>query len=308
MIRPASLQKGDRIRIVAPARKISREELQPALDQIAAWGYEAFFTENLFAEENQFAGSDAIRTTDFQAALNDPDCRAILCARGGYGSVRLIDQLNFEAFKESPKWLVGYSDITVFHSALHNLGYASLHASMPINFTGNSEAALLSMQKALTGESYAISAPAHAFNNEGKVKAAVCGGNLSMLYSLLGSKESVDTSGKILFLEDLDEYLYHIDRMLFNLRRNGYLENLAGIIVGGMSDMNDNSIPFGESAEEILHRHFKDLEIPIAFGVPAGHLSDNQAFIFGLDVELSVASQETIIRFPHASESKTGSE
>ena len=179
---------------------------------------------------------------------------------------------------------------------------------MPINFKGNSEAALLSMQKALAGESYSISAPKHAFNKEGKVKAAVCGGNLSMLYSLLGSKESLNTDGKILFLEDLDEYLYHIDRMLYNLLRNGYLENLAGIIVGGMSDMNDNSIPFGENPEEILHRHFKDLEIPIAFGVPAGHLSDNQAFIFGLDVELSVASQETLIRFPHASESKTGTE
>lgn len=302
-MRPASLLPGDRIRIVAPARKISLSELEPALRQIEAWGFEPYFTEDLFATENQFAGSDEIRARDFQAALDDPLCKAILCARGGYGSVRIIDQLDFSGFQKLPKWIVGYSDITVFHSAVHQFGIASLHASMPINFSTNSSASLNSMLAALRGEAYEITAPKHHFNKTGKVKASLAGGNISMLYSLLGSAQALDLKGKILFLEDLDEYLYHLDRMMFNLARNGYLKELAGIVVGSLADMNDNAIPFGKTAEEILHDHFRNLDIPIAFGVPAGHLSDNQALIFGLEAELEVDSQQTLIRF--ADESKS---
>lgn len=305
MIRPPALKNGDRIRIVAPARKISREELKPALQQIADWCFEAYYTERLFAEDHQFAGNDHTRIADFQEALDDPECSAILCARGGYGSVRLIDHLQFNGFKAHPKWLIGYSDITVFHSALHNLGFASLHATMPINFPSNSSASLNSLLSALSGKQYAIEAPVHRFNKVGQCKAPVIGGNISMLYSLLGSPQQLNCKGKILFLEDLDEYLYHVDRMLYNIRRNGYLDQVAGIIVGSLSDMNDNTIPFGASAEEILNRHFQDLDIPIAFGIPAGHLNDNQTFIFGLDVQLEIDSQKTIIRFPDESKSKT---
>ncbi len=299
MILPAALKPGDRIRIVAPARKISLSELEPSLNLIESWGFEAFYTEDLFAEENQFAGSDEIRSRDLQAALDDPDCRAILCARGGYGCVRIVDRLNFEAFSQNPKWLIGYSDITVFHSTLHNLGFSSLHATMPGDIPKNTEQSKSSLKKALCGEAYSIKAPSHPFNKAGLVKAPIVGGNISMLYSLLGSPEKLDLKGKILFLEDLDEYLYHVDRMLFNIKRNGYLKEAAGIIIGSLSDMNDNRIPFGENAEEILHRHFQDLEIPIAFKIPAGHLSDNQTLIFGLEAELSVDSRETIIRFSH---------
>lgn len=304
-MRPASLQPGDRIRIVAPARKISLGELEPALRQIEAWGFEPFYTEALFASENQFAGSDEVRARDFQAALNDPLCKAILCARGGYGSVRIIDRLDFSGFRKAPKWIVGYSDITVFHSAVQAWGIASLHGSMPINFPSNSMASLNSLLSALRGEAYSIGAPAHAFNTQGRVKAKLAGGNISMLYSLLGSAQALDLKGRILFLEDLDEYLYHLDRMMYNLGRNGYLQGLAGIVVGSLADMNDNRIPFGETAEEILARHFKNLEIPIAFGMPAGHLSDNQALIFGLETELEVDSQQTLIRFADESESKS---
>lgn len=306
MIRPPALKKGDRIRLVAPARKISTEELEPALQQIRNWGFKACYSNRLFAEENQFAGSDDIRIADFQEALDDPKCAAILCVRGGYGSVRLIDHLNFDQFRIKPKWIVGYSDITVFHSALHQLGYSSLHATMPINFMGNTPQSLSSLFAALKGEDYEIAAQAHPFNNLGSCEAPIVGGNLSMLYSLLGSAQSINCSGKILFLEDLDEYLYHIDRMMYNLKRNDYLSNLAGIIVGSMADMNDNRIPFGETAEEILRRHFEDLNIPIAFGLPAGHLNDNQTLILGLKAQLQIDSQKTTIRFPHESKSKAG--
>lgn len=306
MIKPPYLKPGDCIRIVAPARKLSYEDLEPALHQIESWGFRASYSELLFSEDHQFAGNDAIRSQDMQAALDDPDCAAILCARGGYGSVRIIDLLRFEKFKARPKWLLGFSDITVFHSALHRLGYASLHSSMPINFPQNTQQSLKSLASALKGEAYELKAPSHPFNKAGACRAPIVGGNLSILYSLLGSRDALQLEGKILFFEDLDEYLYHIDRMLYNLKRNAYFDGLAGMIIGALSDMNDNRIPFGESAQEIVHRHVKDLDIPIAFGLPAGHLNDNQTLIFGLEADLSVDSRETIIRFSDES-SKPGS-
>lgn len=301
------LKKGDRIRIVAPARKIRPAEMAPALKQIEAWGFEPFYTDSLWAEQDQFAGEDAVRIADFQAALDDSDCRAILCARGGYGSVRLIDSLNFEAFANSPKWLIGYSDITVFHLALHNLGWATLHASMPIDFGRNSEKALTSILQAITGEAYEIKADSHPYNKEGQMQGEIVGGNLSMLYSCLGSASSIDTKGKILFIEDLDEYLYHVDRMMCNLKRNGYFEGLKGILIGTLSDMNDNKIPFGEGAEEIVKRHLSDYGIPMAFGVPAGHQADNQSLIFGSEAEIKISEKGTVIRFHHESQSSAGS-
>lgn len=307
MIRPPKLERGDGIRIVAPARKISLAELQPAIEQIEAWGLQVLYSEKLFAQEHQFAGSDAIRIADFQEAIDDPHCKAILCARGGYGSVRIIDSLDFSSFKQRPKWIIGYSDVTVFHSALHGLGFASLHASMPIDFHKNSLQGLKSLKQAISGSDYRIEAPANSRNKVGSAKAPIVGGNLSILYSLLGSRDSIDTKGKILFLEDLDEYLYHVDRMMFNLKRNNYFDEAAGIIVGALSDMNDNSIPFGESAADILNRHFQDLSIPIAYDIPAGHLNDNQALIFGIETELKVDSHGSTISFSHEeSQSRSG--
>lgn len=300
MISPEALKPGDRIRIVAPARKISLEELGPALEQIKAWGFEAYYTDELFAEDHQFAGTDEVRARDLQAALDDPFCKAILCARGGYGSVRIVDQLNYEGLKENPKWLLGYSDITVFHNALHREGFASLHCTMPIDFKRCTQASLDSLNQALTGSSYSIKADAHTYNHHGSVEAPIIGGNLSMLYSLLGSAEALDLKGKILFIEDLDEYLYHVDRMFYNLKRNGYFNDLAGVVVGSLTDMNDNTIPFGEQAEDIAARHFSELNIPIGFGIPAGHLNDNQTLIFGLNAALDVDSNGTTIRFENA--------
>jgi muramoyltetrapeptide carboxypeptidase len=305
MICPPYLKMGDRIRIVAPARKISLEELQASLNQIKAWGFEPHYSNNIFAQHHQFAGNDALRAADFQAAIDDPSCKAILCARGGYGSVRIIDQLDLKPLVQSPKWIIGYSDITVFHFALHKEGIASLHAPMPIDFNRISKASLFSLKKALIGEAFELKAAPHSFNHSGEVKAPIIGGNLSMIYSLLGSSEALNFKGKILFIEDLCEYLYHIDRMFQNLKRNGCFNDLAGIIVGSLTDMEDNKIPFGKNAEEIAKEYFKDLNIPVAFGVPAGHLDNNQSLIFGKSATLHVEAHQTIISFSNELQPET---
>ncbi len=303
MIGPRFLQKGDRLRIVATARKVSAKELAPALQILEDWGLEVVLGKHIYAEENQFAGNDAERAADLQAALNDPECAAILFARGGYGTVRIIDAISWENFIKHPKWLIGYSDLSVIHNTLQNLGFASLHAIMPLEFATNSPESLRLLREALFGKSYTIETGAHPFNRAGKVTGEVVGGNLSMLYSCLGSSTALDTDGKILFLEDLDEYLYHIDRMMFNLRRNGYLNDIQALIIGTMSDMNDNAIPFGESAEEIIARHAQDYEFPLAFGLPIGHSSHHLPLVLGEKVTLEINSDAATLKFKHGRKS-----
>jgi len=300
---PKFLQKGDRLRIIATARKVSPAELAPAIQILEDWGLEVVLGENIYAEQNQFAGSDAERAEDIQYALDDPHCAAILCARGGYGSVRIIDAICWEKFKLNPKWLIGYSDVSVIHNTLQNLGFASLHAMMPLEFEKNSSESLSLLHEALFGESYTIEAPAHPFNRPGKVEGEVIGGNLSMLYSCLGSATALETTGKILFIEDLDEYLYHIDRMMFNLRRNAYFDGIKALIIGTMSDMNDNAIPFGESAIDIIARHAQDFDFPVAFGLPIGHSSHHLPLVFGEKVTLEVNSDASTLNFNHGRKS-----
>lgn len=297
MIAPKKLKKGDKVRIIATARKISAAELQAAISLLQSWELKVELGQNIFSEDHQFAGTDEQRTFDLQSALDDEDCAAILCARGGYGTVRIIDSINWEKFKNHPKWIIGYSDVSVLHNSLQNLGFASLHASMPINFSKNSPESLNFLQAALFGEAYQIKTATHPYNRFGQISGEIIGGNLSMLYSCLGSKTAVKTDGKILFIEDLDEYLYHVDRMMVNLRRNGYLENLKALIVGTLSDMNDNNIPFGESAEDIVARHCKDYNFPVAFGIPAGHSPHNLPIIFGQKVNLEIDSSMTTLNF-----------
>ena len=220
--------------------------------------------------------------------IDDNSIKAILCARGVYGTVQIIDAINFSNLKKNSKWIVGYSDATVLHSHLNNLGMASLHATMPINFEGNTNESLWSLKNALFGNLNNVECKAHPLNKFGKIEGDVVGGNLSILYSLLGSPSDIDTIGKILFIEDLDEYLYHIDRMMMNLKRNGIFGNLKGLIIGGMSDMNDNSIPFGKTAEQIILDYTKGYDYPICFGFPAGHLADNRCLILGINSILEI--------------------
>jgi muramoyltetrapeptide carboxypeptidase len=296
MIFPEKLKIGDKIGIISPARKITLNELDPAIKTIESWKLKVELGSNLFEVDNQFSGTIEQRSTDLQTMIDDDSIKAILCARGGYGTVQIIDNIDFSKLKNNPKWIVGYSDVTVLHSHLNKLGIASLHATMPINFKTNAKESLASLKNGLFGNENNILCGPHPFNKFGKVEAEVVGGNLSILYSLLGSNSDVDTDGKILFIEDLDEYLYHIDRMMMNLKRNGKFTKLKGLVVGGMSDMNDNKIPFGKTAEEIILEYIKEFDFPVCFNFPAGHLDDNRTLVFGKECTLEINENGVILK------------
>jgi len=285
---PEYLNKGDQIAIVATARKIQQRELQSAIELLESWGLKVVIGASIGLAENQFAGSDEERARDFQQQLDNPEIKAIWCGKGGYGTVRMIDKLDFSTFKKHPKWIVGYSDVTVLHSHLHNLGFSTLHAFMCLEVEKNLAVSAETLQKALFGKDLSYEFPSSKLNKKGTAEGELIGGNLSVLFSLCGSDSAINTDGKILFLEDLDEYLYHIDRMMQNLKRNGMLRNLAGLLIGGMNDMNDNTIPFGKTANEIIVETVAGYDFPIAFNFPAGHIKDNQALVFGRKVRLEV--------------------
>ena len=297
MISPPFLKKGDKIGIVAPARKIRKKELEPSFEIINRYGFDVVYSDNLFSEDNQFAGSDNTRARDLQQMLDNESVKAIMFARGGYGSIRIIDRLNFNKFKDNPKWLIGYSDITVFHShVVRNFGIQTLHASMPINFAENTKPALDSLFDMLYGRLPNYEFESNQLNKIGDVKGTLVGGNLSVLYSLLGSDSFPETDGKTLFLEDLDEYLYHIDRMMMGLKRAGKLANLAGILVGSMTDMNDNTILFGKTAEEIIKDIVDEYDYPVYFCFPAGHIADNRALVMGGNVRLEAKNENCLFK------------
>ncbi len=289
MIYPPALNPGDTIGITSTARKINHEELEFAIAEIKAQGYKAVLSSCIGLHGNQMSGTDTQRTNAFQELLDNPKVKAILCARGGYGTVKIIDEIDWRSFVKNPKWICGYSDVTVLHSHIHEkLGSATLHSSMPINFKTNTPKALQSFFNALRGSEIAVNAPPHVLNKTGTAQGVLVGGNLSILYSLLGSESQINTAGKILFIEDLDEYLYHIDRMMMALNRAGMLSNLAGLIIGGMSDMNDNDIPFGQTAEEIIYNAVAKYNYPVAFNFPVGHLDDNRSLVLGGRYKLEV--------------------
>ena len=277
------LKRGDRVALAAPARAVSPEEMAPAVAMLDSWGLQVVVPEGLYKSEGQLAGSDAHRASLLQGLLDDPEIKAIFCCRGGYGTVRIIDKLDFSRFAEHPKWIVGYSDVTVLHSHIHStLGIPTLHATMPINMHGEESPATHTMHDFLFGmkRNYVdYEWEPSAMNRKGAVCAPVVGGNLSILYSLCGSCSQIDTHGKILLIEDLDEYLYHIDRMMLNLKRCGMLDGLAGLLVGGLTDMHDNTVPFGRTAEQIVAEAVKEYDYPVLFNAPFGHLGDNNLAI-----------------------------
>ena len=294
---PSYLQKGDCVAIISTARKISLNEIKPAIELLESWGLKVVIGKTIGAVFHQFAGSLETRIEDFQTVLDDSTIKAIWCARGGYGTVQLIDKINFSGFKNNPKWIVGYSDMTVLHAHIHNFKIETLHATMPINIPANTEESKESLKNALFGNQLNYEFPSHQLNILGMASGLLIGGNLSVLYSLLGSNSSIETSKKILFMEDLDEYLYHIDRMMQNLKRNAYFENLVGIIVGGFTQMRDNEIGFGKTAEEIILEMVKPYGIPVVFNAPFGHLEDNRALIFGRNIQLISDEKSVQIQF-----------
>tara|TARA_B100001250_G_scaffold69233_2_gene55561 strand:- start:3735 stop:4634 length:900 start_codon:yes stop_codon:yes gene_type:complete len=282
MITPQKINIGDKIGILSTARKISLVELTPAIEILESWGLKVVFGQFLFEEDNQFAGTVAQRASDLQNMIDNDEIKAVFFARGGYGTVQIIDKVNFSNLHQNPKWLIGYSDVTVLHSHLNKMGLSTLHSTMPINFHKNTNKSLASLHDNIFGHSTIINIEPHKFNRHGMVDAEIVGGNLSILYSLLGSNSDIKTAGRILFIEDLDEYLYHVDRMIINLKRNNKFNSLKGMIIGSMKRMNDNEIPFGKTAEEIILEHIQEYNFPVCFGFPSGHLDDNRSLRLGV--------------------------
>ncbi|MBN8701554.1 MAG: LD-carboxypeptidase [Bacteroidetes bacterium] len=291
---PPFLKKNDTIVIVAPARKVTKAELSPAIKTIQSWGLKVVLSKNLFEEKNQFSGTDEQRTKDLQDALDNKNIKAIFCARGGYGTLRLIDKLNFTKFKKNPKWIIGFSDITVLHAHINqNLNIATMHAPMPLTFNKNKEA-VETLSKSLFGEvnKYTFSSEIINAPKANKIEGAVVGGNLSLLYAMQGSSSQVNTKNRIVFIEDLDEYLYHIDRMVLSLKRSGFFKGCKALLVGGMSDMKDNTIPFGKNAKEIIVDNLKELKLPILFNFPAGHIDENNTIVFGKKALITLTTKK----------------
>jgi len=291
MIYPPYLNPGDTIGIIAPARKINPDEIEFAVRWWEEKGFRIKSGKHLFASCNQYAGTDAERLADFQNMLDDSEIKAIFCARGGYGTLRIIDNLDLLSFNLDPKWICGFSDITVLHSHINNIcGVATIHATMPVSMNRNNSANLETLFQILIGENPQYEWNYHELNKTGECSGQLVGGNLSLLYALSGSVSDIDTKGKILFIEDVDEYLYHIDRMVLQLKRSGKLAKLAGLLVGGFSKMKDNEVAFGSTAEQIIREHCEEYNFPIAFNFPAGHDEQNVAMKFGATCCLTVES------------------
>ena len=289
-MRPNLIQKGDTIGILALACKVNFEILKPAIKLMEKiWGLKVILGESLASEYHQFAGDDTVRANDFQIMLDNPEIKAIFSARGGYGSSRLLDSIDFTAFQKQPKWVVGFSDITAVHCHIHTLHIESLHATMPKLFLQEGgEESLESLRKILFGEEANYKIEPHKLNRLGVGEGQIIGGNLAILTHIIGSKSDINYDGKILFLEDVNEYLYNIDRMMIQLKRNGKLQNLAGLIVGSFSDCQDNQVPFGKTAYEIIEEAVADYDFPVCYGFPVGHEVDNWAMPCGREVSLSV--------------------
>lgn len=284
MITPKYLKENSKIALVAPARKITFAEISYAVDWIKTHGFIPVYDDRLFAEYHQLAGDDDFRASVLQDYLDRDDIDAIFCVRGGYGTIRIIDKLDFTKFAEHPKWIVGYSDVTVLHAKMQQLGYQSIHATMPINFPNNTKKSLDSLYDALTGSWRLLDSirPLAMTSSRNEIllkNIEIVGGNLSILYSLLGSDLFPETDGKWLFIEDLDEYLYHIDRMMTALRRADKLAHLKGLIVGAFTQMHDNTIPFGMTAKEIISEKVKEYDYQVIWDYPAGHIDDNRAIV-----------------------------
>ena len=284
-----------KIYITAPAKTIEKDCIDFAVDFFRKNNFEVVLSEHVTGKHNYFSGTDQERIADFQKGLNDNSIDFILCARGGYGAVRIIDQLDFSTFKKKPKPIIGFSDVTVFHSHIHaNLNVPTVHATVPLNFKSNSQESLQSLLNVLNGKPNRYEIPAVKYNRSGNANAMVVGGNLSILHALNGSISDIKTNGKILFIEDLSEAIYSIDRMMYSLKRSGKLDNLAGLIIGGMTNIKDTEIPYGKTVEEVIAEIVSPYSYPVCFNFPAGHIDDNRALILGHNASLSVNSSGVV--------------
>jgi muramoyltetrapeptide carboxypeptidase len=293
---PQPLASGDLIYITAPAKAIEKEHVDFAVAFFENAGFRVLVSKNCLGQHHYFSGTDEERLEDLQYGIDHPEVKAIVCARGGYGCVRIVDRIQWASMLREPKWMVGFSDVTVFHQHLQRFNLPSIHGSMVLNFKDNSQVALNTLLMALKGESFSVAATSN-FNKSGSAEGTIVGGNLSIVYSLIGTNNQPDYSDKILFVEDLAEHLYHIDRMFYALNKSGISDKISGLVVGGMTELEDTATPFGMSVEEIILAHFQYRNIPIAFGFPAGHLNDNRALILGKKVRFNVEGTTSELRF-----------
>lgn len=288
MIVPEFLSRGDKVGIVATAKKVHKETTVKGIEILKAWGLDVQIGKHVFEVFHQFAGTDEQRTEDLQLMINDPEIKAILMVRGGYGSTRIIDQIDFTPLTKNSKWICGFSDITAFHLHLCKLGIASIHSPMPSFFYALNQKSLQHFKELIFGESLVYKIATSKLNKHGIANGKLTGGNLSLICHTIGTKSEIATRGHILFIEDVGEQLYNLDRMMVQLKRAGFLQNLAGLIVGQFSDMKDNDDDFGYDANEILYAHTKDFDYPIAFNFPIGHTNENYAVPIGVNVKLIV--------------------
>lgn len=287
---PAYLKKGDCIGITCPAGYMDAQRAQACIKTLQDWGFEVMVGKTLGSRlKNYFSAADAGRRDELQAMLDDENIKAILFGRGGYGMGRIIDQLDFTGFKKNPKWVIGFSDITVLHSHLYSkVKVASLHAPMAAAFNDGENEFIQSLHRAITGKKAKYSCAAHPFNRAGTATAQLVGGNLSLLAHLTGTPSAINTKNKILFIEDIGEYIYNIDRMMYQLKRSGQLAGLAGLVVGGFTDMKDTERPFGKTVYEVIKEIVGEYDYPVCFGFPVSHGKENYALKVGGIYSLSV--------------------
>lgn len=301
LVKPPNLQTGDTVIILAPAGIV--KDTTGVVNGIAllkSWGLNIKLGQHLFNQHFRFAGTDAERLADFQNALDNDNIKAIWCARGGYGAIRILDDLDFTKFKQNPKWIIGFSDITAFHNEVHNMGIETMHGIMPLTYKPDAKEqryAIKSLKKAFFGKRVRYRVAESDYNREGNTEGVVVGGNLSLVYSMLGSKSQLDPGGKILYLEEIGEALYHIDRMMISLKRAGYFKNCKGLIIGGISNIKTEPTEFGMTYEEIILDAVKEYNFPVAFDFPAGHITDNRTVILGREIKLKVKGSKTVVRF-----------
>jgi len=295
MIQPPFLQPGDTIYITAPAKAIEESVVLEAKKTLETWGLNVRVAPHCLGRAAYFSGTDAERLADFQHGLDDPSIKAILCARGGYGCVRIVEELDWTAFQQNPKWIVGFSDVTVFHQKINQLGVESIHGIMPLGFTEGSMEAKETLHKALFGESIILEALPVKENCMGTAKGSLIGGNMTIIYSLIGTELSYTFKNKILFIEDIGEHIYKVDRMLHAFKLAGIFNQISGLILGGFTEMEDTDVPFGKTIEELFSEQVVNLGIPVAFNVPIGHIPDNQAVVVGRTVTLTVTQTKSTL-------------
>jgi muramoyltetrapeptide carboxypeptidase len=296
-INPPYLKKGDKIAITCPAKKLPKP-MDDAVNLLQSWGLEIVLGETVGLSFHQFAGDDEQRAKDMQRFIDDDSIKAIIAARGGYGTIRMIDKVDFGNFARHPKWLVGFSDITILHAhLLSNYNIQTIHGQMPVNIPDASSKSLETLRKALFGEEFRYEFASLDNNQSGEAKGVLIGGNLSLLMAVSGSVSDMDYSGKILFIEDVGEYLYAIDRMIRTLDRAGKLKKLAGLIVGSFTEIKDNDIPFGQTVNQIIMDVVAGYGYPVCFDFPAGHVPDNRSLILGRNISLSVRDSSVTVKY-----------